>query len=87
MWRNNVNDNTSSKVSMQGKELSNSRKSEIKWKWQSAAIFILIVCGATLFWLLSNGVISQGVALWTIPFCFVTIAALITYIAIMNRQK
>ena len=82
-----MTDDIKSKVNMQGNELRTSGNPADKGKWPSVAIVSLTVCGIALFRLLSQGAISQGVALWAIPSCFMIIAAIITCTALMKQQK
>ncbi len=58
-----------------------------KWTWPSAVVGALVVALVLLFWLLSEGAISHGLALVGIPSCFLGIAALVTYVAISRQRK
>lgn len=63
------------------------KRSESKWRGHNVAIALFTVTGIVLLWLLSEGKINQGIALWGIPACFLAVTATITLGAVRSLRR
>ena len=63
------------------------KRHESKWRGHSVVIALFAVTGIVLLWLLSEGKISQGIAIWTIPVCFLAVATTVTLGAVKSLRR
>lgn len=67
--------------------MNDPKRTESNWRGHNVAIALFAVTGIVLLWLLSEGKINQGIALWGIPVCFLAVAATIILGAVKSLRN